>query len=166
MGDGDGGDYGSILHNSMFWEVFLGLQPSCAAARHCFPVEWFQRILLTTVANTQPERAVQYGMDTIATASLRKGHPYLQYSIGLYWYTINTIFTISHSHLNNDRSTTWWQDKEVYSNKEYNLRNLPKIETDKFVLRTNRGLRFIQRSKLMKNFHLPVDKNFPSTVCR
>ena len=22
----DGGDYGSILHNSMFWEVFLGLQ--------------------------------------------------------------------------------------------------------------------------------------------
>ena len=83
-GMGDGGDYGSILHNSMFWEVFLGLQPSCAAARHCFPVEWFQRILLTTVANTQPERAVQYGMDTIAIANLRKRHPDLQYSIGLY----------------------------------------------------------------------------------
>ena len=64
--------YGSILHNSMFWGVFLGLQPSCAAARLCFPVEWFQRILLTTVANTQPERAVQYGMDTIAIANLRK----------------------------------------------------------------------------------------------
>ena len=79
-----GGNYGSILHNSMFWGVFLGLQPSCAAARLCFPVEWFQRILLTTVANTQPERAVQYGMDTIATASLRKRHPDLQYSIGLY----------------------------------------------------------------------------------
>ena len=29
-----------------------------------------------------------------------------------------------------------------------------------------RGLLFIQRSKLMKNFHLPIDKNFPSTFCK
>ena len=87
-----GENYGSILHNSMFWGVFLGLQPSCAAARLCFPVEWFQRILLTTVANTQPERAVQYGMDTIAIANLRKRHPDLQYSIGLYCNTLFTIF--------------------------------------------------------------------------
>ena len=29
-----------------------------------------------------------------------------------------------------------------------------------------RGLLFIQRSKLMKIFHLPVDKKFPSTFCR
>ena len=84
IGFGSPLDKASLLHNSMFWGVFLGLQPSCAAARLCFPVEWFQRILLTTVANTQPERAVQYGMDTIATASLRKRHPDLQYSIGLY----------------------------------------------------------------------------------
>ena len=33
VGLGVGGNYGSILHNSMFWGVFLGLQPSCAAAR-------------------------------------------------------------------------------------------------------------------------------------
>ena len=68
-----GEDYGSLLHNSMFWGVFLGLQPSGAAARLCVPAEWFQRILLTTVANTQPERAVQYGMDAIATASFKEG---------------------------------------------------------------------------------------------
>ena len=70
---GVGGDYGPPLHNSVFWGVFLGLQPSGAAARLCVPAEWFQRILLTTVANTQPERAVQYGMDAIATASFKEG---------------------------------------------------------------------------------------------
>ena len=67
-----GGDYGSLLHNSMFWGLFLGLQPSGAAARLCVPAEWFQRIILTTVANTQPERVVQYDSDAIATASLKK----------------------------------------------------------------------------------------------
>ena len=67
-----GGDYDSLLHSSMFWGLFLGLQPSGAAARLCVPAEWFQRIILTTVANTQPERAVQYDSDAFATASLRK----------------------------------------------------------------------------------------------
>ena len=32
--------------------------------------------------------------------------------------------------------------------------------------RVHGGLLFIQRPKLMKNFHLPVDKNFPSTFCK
>ena len=69
---GVGWDYDSLLHSSMFWGLFLGLQPSGAAARLCVPAEWFQRIILTTVANTQPERVVQYDSDAIATASLKK----------------------------------------------------------------------------------------------
>ena len=71
MGLGWGGLW-LLLHNSMFWGLFLGLQPSGAAARLCVPAEWFQRKILSTVANTQPEWALQYGVDAIATANLRK----------------------------------------------------------------------------------------------
>ena len=43
---GVGGDYGPPLHNSVFWGVFLGLQPSGAAARLCVPAEWFGCVTL------------------------------------------------------------------------------------------------------------------------
>ena len=49
--------------------MFLGLQPSDAAARLCVPAELFQRKILSTVANTQPETAVQYGLNAITIGS-------------------------------------------------------------------------------------------------
>ena len=38
-----------------FWGLFLGLQPSCSAARPRPQEKYIQRIILTTVANTQRE---------------------------------------------------------------------------------------------------------------
>ena len=96
-----GGYYGSLLHNSMFWGSFLGLQPSGAAARLCVPAEWFQRIILTTVANTQPERVVQYDSDAIATASLRKA---------ITIYNIQGC-TINYHRYNISRETETWKSE-------------------------------------------------------
>ena len=49
--------------------MFLGLQLSRSAARPRPPAELFQRTNLSTVANTQPETAVQYGLNAIAIGS-------------------------------------------------------------------------------------------------
>ena len=52
--------------------MFLGLQLSRSAAGPRPPAEVFQRTILSTVANTQPETAVHYGLNAVTIGSLRK----------------------------------------------------------------------------------------------
>ena len=59
FGIGIGIDCGSNDALHPFWGLFLGLQPSCSAARPRPQEKCIQRIILTTVANTQREGSHQ-----------------------------------------------------------------------------------------------------------